>query len=840
MNPGLYGVMDFKVFTHERAVKETETILQEKDHPALKLVPSDFEILAHRVYVQLGLPEVRRDNIWSIFAEMHKELSYNDDIALLNILDLEEDDFLPPVEFSGRFPYDSLYDPNLPTPGYIGGVNNGNGLDTSHFAALNEFDQEDFPGSGPVPNISEAEAIAQIQQGDLDCLQLVMDFSDDEDYNYESRVRDSQTILGVAPSAPGIAENLHRRSSVSVKNILPSNRLDPVELEKRLDKIIANRKQRNIMDSMYAQIVDTALSLDDGDDTKQRWIILHAIICVAEPRSAFCISGLLGVSPQLVTDVVQSLYPVLITAEADRRIHMCHASFRDFVMRTSGKFGYQPPSINFVFAQACVREMATSLRFNICNLESSLTPDKDLKPPLKERTADCIGEFLAYASRNWWFHIQGCDAAGQMTTLTSVEPMFQEKGIFWIEVMSLLGEMKSCQEIITELASSSSIILVVPSIHLLAWEAVQLVSTFEAIPEKNTSHVYLTGLALSEGSPNIACWTTQFSSLPHVMARQKYEGQDRQQLDGHTDYVRSVAFSPNGKHIVSGSDDRTVCIWDVESGRKVQQLNGHNSYVYSVAFSPDGKYIVSGSLDKTVRIWDTDSCKERSRLNGHTASVRSAAFSPDGKRVVSGSEDGTVCIWEVGSCQKLQYLDGHANCVFSVAFSPDGKRVVSGSRDKTVRLWDIESGTELRKLVGHTDYVRSAVFSPDGKRIISGSEDRTVCIWDLESDEKPQQLHGHTAYMHSVAFSPDGKYVVSGSEDRTLYIWDAETGKKLKVLEGHTDYVFSVAFSADGKRIVSGSRDKTIRVWDAEVGAEFPPLSGHINDIRSVVFSPQN
>ncbi|KIO00838.1 hypothetical protein M404DRAFT_1003535 [Pisolithus tinctorius Marx 270] len=171
--------------------------------------------------------------------------------------------------------------------------------------------------------------------------------------------------------------------------------------------------------------------------------------------------------------------------------------------------------------------------------------------------------------------------------------------------------------------------------------------------------------------------------------------------------------------------------WPVEQ----QLLQGHTDGVLSVAFSPDGKRIVSGSWDKTVRVWDVEGGVQiGSPLEGHTSEVNSVAFSPDGKRIVSGSMDNTVRVWDVeGGVQIGSPLEGHTDLVRSVAFSPDGKRIVSGSMDNTVRVWDVEGGVQIGSpLEGHTDVVRSVAFSPDEKRIASGSGDNTVRVWENE------------------------------------------------------------------------------------------------------------
>ena len=315
-------------------------------------------------------------------------------------------------------------------------------------------------------------------------------------------------------------------------------------------------------------------------------------------------------------------------------------------------------------------------------------------------------------------------------------------------------------------------------------------------------------------------------------------------LRGHTYQVHSVAFSPDGKRIVSGSFDETIRIWDAATGAQIgEPLTGHTGDVESVAFSPDGKRIVSGSDDKTIRIWDAATGKQIGEpLTGHTDEVRSVAFSPDGKRIVSGSSDSTILIWDAATGAQIgEPLTGHTFWVNSVVFSPDGKRIVSGSGDGTIRIRDAATGKQIGEpLTGHTGSVESVAFSPDGKRIVSGLMDGTIRIWDTATGKQiGEPLTGHTDWVNSVAFSPDGKRIVSGSYDKTIRIWDAATGKHIGKLTGHTDLVNSVAFSPDGKRIVSGSDDKTIRIWDVATGKQISePLRGHTRSVNSVAFSP--
>jgi WD40 repeat protein len=330
-------------------------------------------------------------------------------------------------------------------------------------------------------------------------------------------------------------------------------------------------------------------------------------------------------------------------------------------------------------------------------------------------------------------------------------------------------------------------------------------------------------------------------------------------LQGHTNNVNSAAFSPDGKRIASASDDMTIRIWDAELGKQIGlPIQGHTDNVNSVTFSPDGRRIVSASDDKTIRIWDVETGKQIGLpLQGHTDKVNSAAFSPDGKkivsassdfrpsgrRIISDSEDNTIRIWNAETGEQIGLpIKGHTRSVSSVAFSPDGKQIVSASYDKTIRIWNAETGKQIGSpLEGHNFDINSVAFSPDGKRIVSASSDETICIWDTETRKLiGLPLKGHAHVVSSAAFSPDGKSIVSASSDKTIRIWDTEKSKQISMLLiGHAKVVRSVAFSIDGKRIVSASDDNTIRIWDAETGKQIGlPLEGHKSAVKSIAFSP--
>ena len=297
----------------------------------------------------------------------------------------------------------------------------------------------------------------------------------------------------------------------------------------------------------------------------------------------------------------------------------------------------------------------------------------------------------------------------------------------------------------------------------------------------------------------------------------------------HPSRVWSAAFSPDGSQIVSGSDE-TIRVWRATTGEIERELRGHSEEVNTVAFSSDGRRIVTGSNDKTVRVWRVADWKVEHVLEGHSGVVQSIAFSPDGTCVVSGSHDMTVRVWVVDAGEIKWVLEGHSDEVWSVAFSHS--HIASGSDDHTIRIWDAHTGETVRVLAGHSTQLYSIAFSSNGSRLVSGSLD-AVWIWDTHTWESVRRLDGKS---FSLAFSFDGHHLVSGY--RTVRIWNADTGDIEHEINDHPSAVSSVAFSHDDSCVVFAS-DAGIRTWNMET-QRVPeylshPMNNHTRRISDTV-----
>ena len=296
------------------------------------------------------------------------------------------------------------------------------------------------------------------------------------------------------------------------------------------------------------------------------------------------------------------------------------------------------------------------------------------------------------------------------------------------------------------------------------------------------------------------------------------EEPDRAPFGADDGVVLSVAFSPDGILVASGSEDGDVRVRDARTGHQVAHLLSDNEAVWSMAFSPDGAVLAVGEEDGSVRTWDWRTGEERVLLTGDIGVVLAVAFDHSGALRAAGAEDGTVRLWHQAASEPAKLADD-AGEVVSAAFSPDGS-VVAVGWDSGLRLWDVRTG-DSPSAFADAGAVQSVAFSPDGSVLAIGGKDESVQFWDLSVGRERDKVSANGVMVESLAFSPDGALLAVGGRNGSVQLLDALTGGTRMVLAGHDGWVSSMGFSPDGTMLVTGGgRDGTVRLWDVRTGEQ--------------------
>jgi WD40 repeat protein len=345
-------------------------------------------------------------------------------------------------------------------------------------------------------------------------------------------------------------------------------------------------------------------------------------------------------------------------------------------------------------------------------------------------------------------------------------------------------------------------------------------------------------------------------------------------LHGHTGYVRSLAFTPDGTQLISGGYDEFAIVWDVARARPVTRLTGHASELYAVAASPDGRTVATGSRDSSVLLFDRDS----QPMTGPVDNITAVSVSPDGRRVAASSRDTTASVWDTSTRARVAMLAGHGQRVADVRFSPTGRLIATAGDDRTIRLWDATAFTLTRTLTGHTGEVTSLAFRPDGAVLASGGADMTVRLWDVATGRQlrpslrlpevavrvvfaangqtlvatardgtilienlatgtERRLHNPVPIAES-ALRSDGTVLAVGDNDGGIRLWRLAAGTSTELPRIHEGTVSALAFSPDGTRLASGSMDAFVLVWTVDLARLWATLSGHQFDVLGLSWSP--
>ena len=325
------------------------------------------------------------------------------------------------------------------------------------------------------------------------------------------------------------------------------------------------------------------------------------------------------------------------------------------------------------------------------------------------------------------------------------------------------------------------------------------------------------------------------SEAVNSLHRSLLSSQVRFTLRDHVKPVISVAFSPDSKRIVTGSEDGRTRVWDTATGQLLLTLSPKGIESYIAVFTPDGKRIATANSDNSARLWDAVSGEQLLSFTGRTsARIESLAISPDGKLLATGDNTYKAKVWDATNGRELLTIDVPSGSP-SVAFSPDSKYLATAFAGK-VKIWSVEDGHEIKAF--DAQFVRSVAFSPDGHYLVTAGV--IARVWNLDTNKELYTVTGSLGGIESAAFSPDSKRLATADRDGTATIRNAADGHELITLLGHYGTINSVAFSPDGKQVATAGDDLTAKIWNAGIGQEMLSLTGHLAAITRVSFSPDD
>ncbi len=317
-------------------------------------------------------------------------------------------------------------------------------------------------------------------------------------------------------------------------------------------------------------------------------------------------------------------------------------------------------------------------------------------------------------------------------------------------------------------------------------------------------------------------------------------------LTAHTDTIRALAYSPDGRLLASAGKDLSIILWDTQTNQPVgQPLKGHTNWINALAFSPDSHTLFSVGIDGTIRRWDVATGQAIGEpLPPGATEFWSVAYNPDGKTFATGDKDGTVLLWDVAAGKPIgKPLQGHTDLIYALAYSPDGTMLASGSGDGTIRLWNAADGQPIGEpLAEHTGGVLALAFSPDGSRLASTGIDKSVILWDPSTGEPIDEIPtGHTERVKALAYSSDGSLLATASDDNTVRIWDPDTLQQVGPNLTGYDHIWSMAFNPKNQSLAVAAADTSVMIWDLASNQPFiESIISQTSNILAAAYSPNS
>ncbi|KKO97566.1 hypothetical protein THAR02_10329 [Trichoderma harzianum] len=600
---------------------------------------------------------------------------------------------------------------------------------------------------------------------------------------------------------------------------------------------------------IYEPILNQVFSGLEPAEFDSRLEFLGSLVLLVDPIPAASLAALLQMDIDDVVWWLPELHAVLnIPAEDHIPVRLLHKSFSDFILSTerpgNSIYSIDTASTHTMLAIKCLGHMNAKLKRDICDIEKLGKRRKDIDQNIVDKhiTAD-INELPTFIYK----HL-----------------------LHWVEVLAIVGRLSDAIMAIRRLLEIFQGLPDIPSeLVLFTTDASRFISSFGSIIDRAPLQIYAASLLFSPTSSKVRqnFWNECLVEIDSIQGVKSEWDAQWQTLEGHSEHITAVAFSPDSQTVASASRDGMIRLWDVRTGTHRQTLIGHSESVTEIFFSPDSGFITSASNDHTIRLWDATTGSLQQTLAGEGSlstdmkteqgllrRIYAVVFSPDRHLAASILTDNTIRIWNTKNGAYRQTLKGYTDPVKVVQFSPNSRLIALLLDEGSIQLWDIKEdgtfylweaipGSYDKVLKGHNAWVRAAAFSPNGELVASGSDDGIVRIWNVAKGTHQQTIKlpdetPHAVVLGVVVFSPDGQLVASTADD-VIYVWDTVTGMCRQTLKGHhSGYITGIIFSPNNLLMASISPDKTVRIWDITRRTRQQMLEDHTDLIAAVSISP--